>query len=142
LKKDLVVIDTNVLVSSLIGQTGYSRKIFEELIFPGKLKLCISEPVFLEYTNVLQRERFKKYPNFVNSSIALLNEIKNHCFWYDPKLAIDILDDKDDNKFIELAVEAQAEYLVTGNSNDFTIKTYMGVSICSPKEFYESQIIL
>ena len=50
-----------------------------------------------------------------------------------------MLDDKDGNKFIELVVEAQAEYIITGNSNDFTIKEYQGTYICSPKEFYDNQ---
>ncbi len=137
MKNNLAVIDTNILVSSLIGNTGYSRKIFDDLIVTGKIKMCISNPVFEEYLEVLQRDRFKKYQGFANASVILLNSVKKNGLWFEPKLAIDILEDKDDNKFIELAVEAGAAYIVTGNSNDFTIKTYEGISICSPKEFYE-----
>jgi putative PIN family toxin of toxin-antitoxin system len=76
LKSDLAVIDTNILVSSLIGQTGYSRKIFDDLIVSGKIKMCVSATVFDEYAEVLQRDRFKKYPAFANASIALLDQIK------------------------------------------------------------------
>jgi putative PIN family toxin of toxin-antitoxin system len=137
LKNDLAVIDTNVLVSSLIGQTGFSRKIFDDLIVVGKIKICISSAVFDEYKEVLLRDRFKKYVGFAGASIVLLDQIKKNGLWFEPKLSIDLLDDKDDNKFIELAVEAQAAYIVTGNSNDFVIKTYQGISIYSPKEFYE-----
>ena len=137
MKKDLVVIDTNVLVSSILGQYGYPRKIFEDFILTGKIRCCVSVEVFQEYENVLNRERFKKYPGFTSAAILLLEEIKKHFFWCHPKLRIDLLDDKDDNKFIELAVEAEASHLVTGNSNDFVIKEYRGISICSPKEFYE-----
>jgi putative PIN family toxin of toxin-antitoxin system len=140
LKKNLAVIDTNVLVSSLIGQAGYSRKIFEELIFTNKIKICLSGAVYEEYRNVLRRERFRKYPGFTEKSILLLEEIKAQCFWFEPKNIINVLEDKDDNKFIELAVEAQSAYIVTGNSNDFLIKNYEGIVICSPKEFYEYQI--
>lgn len=133
MKSDLAVIDTNILVSSLIGQSGYSR-------ITGKIKICVSKAVFDEYTGVLLRNRFKKYPGFANASIVLLDQVKRNALWYEPKLSIDILDDKDDNKFIELAVEAEAGYIVTGNSNDFNIKTYMDITICSPKEFYDEQI--
>jgi hypothetical protein len=59
------------------------------LILSGDLKLCVSYAVFLEYTEVLQREKFKKYPGFETAAIAFLEEIKNHCFWYEPKLKID-----------------------------------------------------
>lgn len=140
MKNDLVVIDTNVLVSSILGQSGYPRKIFEDFILTGKIRCCVSVEVFQEYEDVLSRERFKKYPGFANAATILLEEIKNQFFWYSPKLSIDLLDDKDENKFIELAVEAEASYLITGNSNDFVIKEYRGISICSPKEFYEFQI--
>jgi putative PIN family toxin of toxin-antitoxin system len=71
---------------------------------------------------------------------SFIGQIKKNGLWYEPRLKIDILEDKDDNKFIELAVEADAAYIVTGNSNDFVIKIYNEISICSPKEFYENQI--
>ena len=142
MKSDLAVIDTNILVSSLIGLTGYSRKIFDDLITTGKIKICVSVVVFDEYTEVLQRDRFKKYPAFSDASTILLDQIKKNGFWYEPKLTIDVLADKDDNKFIELAVEAEAGYIVTGNSTDFIIKSYKGILICSPKEFYEKQMKL
>jgi putative PIN family toxin of toxin-antitoxin system len=104
--------------------------------------MCISEAVFDEYFQVLHRDRFKKYPAFSKASTILLDQIKKSSFWYEPKLRIDVLDDKDDNKFIELAVEADAAFIVTGNSNDFTIRDYNGIIICSPKEFYEQQMKL
>jgi hypothetical protein len=50
---------------------------------------------------------------------------------------IDILPDKDDNKFIELAVEAFASYIVSGNTNDFIISEFRGIKIYTPKQFYE-----
>lgn len=88
MKNDLAVIDTNVLVSSLIGQAGYSRKIFDDLIVTGKIKICVSNTVYDEYSEVLQRERFKKYPGFANASFILLDSIKKHCLWFEPKLSM------------------------------------------------------
>jgi predicted nucleic acid-binding protein len=44
--------------------------------------------------------------------------------------------------FIELAVEANANYIVSGNTNDFTFKEFRGISILTPKEFYEEWQIL
>ncbi len=99
--------------------------------------MCLSSPVFEEYVAVLGRARFEKYPNFKVASLGLLQEINNLSLWFEPKLTIDVLDDKDDNKFLELAVEAHAGYIVTGNSKDFIIKSYDNIPICSPKEFYE-----
>ncbi|MHB1688587.1 MAG: hypothetical protein ACYCVH_14635 [Ignavibacteriaceae bacterium] len=39
--------------------------------------------------------------------------------------------------FIELAVEVDAGYIVTGNTNDFTLKEFRGIKIYTPKEYYD-----
>ena len=137
MKKNLVVIDTNVLVSSFISNAGYPKKIFENLIVTGKIKICISNPVFDEYMEVLKRKKFQKYPGFSHAVSMFLKEIAFNSLWFKPKSHIDILKDDSDNKFLELAVEADAEYIVTGNTKDFTINNYNGIIICSPKDFYD-----
>jgi len=56
-----LVIDTNVLVSALIQESFPYRIIFE--VFPDKNKVwCISDEVFGEYDEVLNRAKFSKYP--------------------------------------------------------------------------------
>jgi len=40
--------------------------------------MCVSISVFDEYSSVLQRNRFKKYPGFENASIILLEQIKKN----------------------------------------------------------------
>lgn len=39
--------------------------------------------------------------------------------------------------FIKLAVEANALYIVTGNSQDFVLSEFRGIMIRNPKAFYE-----
>jgi uncharacterized protein len=62
-----IVIDTNVFVSSLI-QRGYSYLIINDLFIERKIDLCISDEVLEEYYDVLTRERFSKYADFVSKS--------------------------------------------------------------------------
>lgn len=57
--------------------------------------------------------------------------------FFEPREKIVFLADKDDDMFLELAVEAKANYLVSGNTKDFTMKDFRGISILTPKEFYE-----
>lgn len=137
MKKNHIVIDTNVFISSIIGQSGYSRKIFDELVLTGETKICLSKEVLQEYEDVVQRERFQKHENFSAKATELILAIKEIALWVEPKETIKILADKDDNKFIELAVEADAGYIVTGNTNDFTIKEFRGIRIYTPKEYYD-----
>ena len=137
MKSDLAVIDTNILVSSLIGLTGYSRKIFDDLITTGKIKICVSVAVFDEYTEVLQRDRFKKYPAFSDASTILLDQIKKNGFWYEPKLTIDVLADKDDNKFSDCAFASNVHYLVTNDKHFNVLKSisFPSINILSLEEF-------
>ena len=44
-------------------------------------------------------------------------------------------DDPDDDKFFECAVEADADYLVSGNHHVSDVGTFRGVTVCSPSEF-------
>lgn len=137
MKKNLIVIDTIVFISSIIGQLGYSRRIFDEIILTNEVQICLSEAILIEYYEVANRARFKKYKDFHSKAIELIDEIKLKAIWFEPKESIDVLSDKDDNKFIELAVEASASYIVTGNSSDFIITEFRGIKIYTPKQFYE-----
>ena len=57
---------------------------------------------------------------------------------YKPNIHLDIITDKADNKFLELSVFSKADFLITGNTNHFTISDYEGVKIISPKDYIEN----
>ena len=57
-----IILDTNVLVSSLI-QKNYPYLIIEYCI-EGNAMICISNPILEEYFEVLQRPKFAKLPDF------------------------------------------------------------------------------
>lgn len=67
---DCVVVDTNVLVSALIGK-GYPKKVLE-IIFSRRVSFCLSTPVLTEYLAVLRRPKFAQYSEFAaNASLTL-----------------------------------------------------------------------
>ena len=132
-----IVIDTNVFVSSLI-QRGYPYLIVNEFI-DGKIDLCISDEIIQEYYLVFKRRKFQKYPDFINRVELLLADIESKATKFLPSKKLTIVSDKDDNKFLELALECKADFLITGNTNDFTIKKYKRTKIVTPKEYWEDQ---
>jgi len=131
-----IVIDTNVFVSAII-QRGYSNLIVDTLFIEGKIQLCISDQVLEEYYSVLSRKKFIKYLDFVSKSENILAAIEAKSTWCCPKTKIDVIRDKDDNKFLELANESKANFLITGNTNDFTMKKFKKTFIVTPKEYWE-----
>jgi len=118
-----IVIDTNVFVSALIHR-GYSHQIVNELFIEGKIDLCVSDEVLAEYYSVFKRRRFQKYSDFVSKAEMLIADIESKSAKFFPTSKLTIISDKDDNKFLELSSESKADFLITGNTNGFTIKKF------------------
>ena len=131
-----IVIDTNVFVSGLI-QKSYPYLIVNDLFIERKFDLCISDDLLQEYYLVFRRRKFYKYPDFTNRAEALIADIETKSIKFSPKNKLTIISDKDDNKLLELAQECKADFLITGNTNDFTIKRYKSTKIVTPKEYWE-----
>lgn len=70
-----VIIDTNVLVSSLI-QRNFPFLIIQFIIKTKEINLCISDIILEEYNEVLSREKFLKYPFFVENAKDLLVDFR------------------------------------------------------------------
>ena len=130
-----LVIDTNVMVSSLI-QRSFPYKIINELFIEGKITLCVSEKLMAEYYEVFRRPKFAVYHDFTARAEALLADIEARSIMYFPHITIDLLSDKDDNMILELADACSADYIVTGNTTDFTFQTYKHTQIVTPKEYF------
>lgn len=131
-----LVIDTNVFVSSLI-QRSYPYLITRNLFSNKNIQLCISDEILEEYFDVLNREKFEKFSDFTSKAQLLLANIKRRATKYFPEIKIELIKDLDDNKFLELSEVCKADFLITGNTNDFTIKKYKETRIVTPKEFWE-----
>jgi uncharacterized protein len=131
-----IVIDTNVIVSSLI-QRVFPNLIISELFIEEKFQLCISDELLAEYYEVLARPKFSKFHDFFNRAETLLVDIETKAKKYSPKITLSIISDDDDNMILELADECEADFIITGNSNDFTFPNYKHTKIVTPKEYWE-----
>jgi putative PIN family toxin of toxin-antitoxin system len=132
-----IIIDTNVIVSSLI-QRSYPYRIIYHHFIEDKFILCVSDDLISEYHEVLKRPKFAGFPDFVGKARSLLADIESKALKFSPTLKIEIISDKTDNMILELADECDADYIITGNTNDFIIANYKRTKIISPREYWES----
>jgi putative PIN family toxin of toxin-antitoxin system len=132
-----IVIDTNVIVSSLI-QRGYPNLIIKDLFIEQKFQLCISVELLAEYYEVLVRPKFSKFQDFFIRAEALLVEIEAKATKYNPTITLNLISDDDDNMILELADECLADFVITGNTTDFTFPTYKQTKIVTPKEYWDN----
>ena len=131
-----IIIDTNIIVSALISNS-IPTKILYELVLTEKVTTCLSNEIFLEYVDVLNRDKFSRFPNFKTNADIVLNRLREISKFYKPKEKIDILSDTSDNKFLELAAISSADYLITGNLVDFTISEFEYTRIITAREYWD-----
>ena len=132
-----IVIDTNVIVSSII-QRGFPYKIVNELFIEDKIQLCVSDELMAEYYEVLSRPKFAKFLDFFIRAEALLVDIEGKATKFVPTIKLDLISDADDNMILELADKCLADFVITGNTTDFTFPTYKQTRIVTPKEYWEN----
>jgi hypothetical protein len=125
------------MVSALI-QRSYPYQIMFELFIDEKFQLCVSDELLAEYYEFLSREKFSKFHDFFIRAESLLAEIEAKSVKYFPKIALNLISDDDDNMILELADECVADFVITGNTRDFTFPTYKQTKIITPREYWEN----
>lgn len=131
-----IILDTNVLVSDLISK-GIPFQIIYRLVFDKKVSVCLSEAVLTEYVEVLNREKFTKYSDFKIQAEIVLLKLETLGLLFEPTQQIELIQDLPDNRFLELALEGNADFLITGNTKDFDFESIGTTKIISPKEYWE-----
>ena len=129
-----VILDTNILVSSILGKS-FPYYIVNGLVLRNRILMCVSDKLLFEYADVLTRSKFKKNINFQFIADELLKFIIENALHFEPTITLSIIKDESDNRLLELADVSNADYLVTGNTNDFIISQYKTTKIISPFDF-------
>jgi putative PIN family toxin of toxin-antitoxin system len=109
------VIDTNVLVSGLLSPSG-NEALIVLAIHHGLIRPCFSEEILEEYAAVLARRKFAFPPEEIAALIAML---RRNGELVTPVEAPAVSPDPADIKFLQCAIAARADFIVTGNKRDF-----------------------
>jgi len=129
-----IIIDTNIVISSLIGNS-FPKQIVFDIILSQKAELILSKEIFAEYIEVLHRDKFRKYPTFLQNAEILLNKLDEMATYFVPTEKLKIISDDFDNRFLELGIISNADFLVTGNTNHFNFSVYKNLQIVTAQEF-------
>lgn len=107
-----VVIDTNCLLQIIARKSPY-RPIWDAFL-AGKYQLCVSNEILDEYQEVLS----KQVTPSIAENVALLILNKKNVLLVDPHFHMELITaDPDDNKFVDCAFAAGADYLVSEDSH-------------------------
>ena len=106
-----VVLDTNILVSACWKPGGLEAQV-ADLAISGKIAICISAEILAEYRDVLSRPKLAS----VNAcALEMLAALETAAVLVETGAPVSASVDDDDNRFLECAQAAAADYLITGN---------------------------
>ena len=126
-----VVIDTNIWISYLLG--GLLQRI-DEKILSKEIKAVVSDESLKELSEVLSRPRFKNI--FTAKRIKeLFSLLDSYAIVVSPSQKVNVCRDGKDNFLLEVALEGEADYVVTGDEDLLVINTFQSTKIIRPKEF-------
>ena len=133
-----IVVDTNVIISSLVF--GGRPKELVEKIIQRKFKAFISPVMLSELSDVLR----KKF-DFSEEKIRKLEEEMLDKFEVVyPTKEVFIARDKSDNKILEAAIESKSKFIISGDKDLLVLKNYLEIEILTPSGFlslYEKDLL-
>lgn len=112
-----VVLDTNTLLVS-IGRKSKYRPIFDALL-EGKITLLISNDIINEYVEIIGEKTNAIIANNISDLMVSSPNVKEVKIYF--KWGI-ITEDTDDNKFVDCALNGQANFLVTDDKHFRVLK--------------------
>jgi uncharacterized protein len=134
----MVVVDTNVFISSFLNVKGNPRKVIDLWRFE-KITLSISSEILAEYFAVLGRFGMSNEPEGAEL-VQLFQRRYNQVFLTSVPTILVISEDPADNKFIECAVAADAEYVISGDRHLLNLKVFKDIRILPPTEFLKVKL--
>jgi len=125
------ILDTNLWLHFLISK---QYKTLDRLFAKGRLRILFSERLMEEFIEVANRPKFRKYFS-VNALESLLNNFDAYGELIEVSSSLKLCRDEKDNFLLDLGVDGQADYLVTGDKDLLILGSISNMRIVSWREF-------
>lgn len=130
-----VVLDSNVWVSAAIWGGRLAEVV--ELAERGTVEIFISAEILSEINKILDYEKLRRiYEGGGVKKGELIASIASLAKFVKATAKFDVVvDDPPDNRVLECAVDAGADYVVSGDTHLLKLREYRSVKVVSPSEF-------
>ncbi|MDT3740555.1 MAG: putative toxin-antitoxin system toxin component, PIN family [Candidatus Kapabacteria bacterium] len=128
------MLDSNILLVSIPISSKY-RIIFDQFL-ENKFTLVISNEILLEYAEIISQKTNSIVSTNIIEMLLSAKNVKMQEIFYRWQL---IVNDEDDNKFIDCTIAANADFLVTNDKHFNSLKSlsFPPIKILSIDEFVE-----
>jgi putative PIN family toxin of toxin-antitoxin system len=128
------IVDTNTLISAFILPGSTARKALNKARQEGRIFL--SEATANEFTDVFARAKFDKYLP-LEFRLEIIDDFKSLALVENPTINIYDCRDPKDNKFLELAITASIDCIITGDLDLLVLNPFRQIPILTAKQFLE-----
>jgi putative PIN family toxin of toxin-antitoxin system len=135
MKNSFFVIDTNTLISAILFEHSNSTMAFDKVKRLGKIPASFE--TYNELCDVIVRPKFDRYVS-LKIRLVILNEIKGLIIFQEISESIQVCRDPKDNKFLELAIAANASCIITGDKDLLVLHPFRNVPILNAVDFIDS----
>lgn len=129
-----LVVDTNVLISAALSTQGAPAQLMRRVL--GQHILVFSQATFDELHTRIYRPKFDRYITLEQRQ-RLLHDFNACAHSVDLAPYPAYCRDSDDDKFIATALQAQADWLVSGNRDLLEAQAPTGLRILTPTQALE-----
>jgi putative PIN family toxin of toxin-antitoxin system len=130
--RERVVIDTNVLVSSLFFTTSTPGLAVERAV--TKAQLIATTDTLRELIEKLHSPKFDRYVRRERRD-ALLERVASLVEIIDVLQSIRASRDPKDDRFLEAAVNGRADVIITGDKDLLDLNPFRGIAIVTPADY-------
>jgi len=123
-----LVIDTNILVSAALSAKGAPARLVRGAL--AQHRLVFSQLTFDELRTRLYRPKFDPYIHLENRE-RLLHDMSAAAIWVDIGEPAVFCRDRDDDKFFATALQAQADYLISGDNDVLDAPSVVALRVIS-----------
>ena len=131
-----VVLDANQFVSALLKQASNSSRLLD-LVHAGDVRLLVSEKIITEIDRVIRYPKVKKIHRWSDSNLdAFIIKIIRAAQMVSGTLKLRVIEeDPTDDKYLECAIEGEADFIVSGDKHLKNLGSFREIPIISPAEF-------
>lgn len=132
-----IVLDTNVLISAALKPDGLEATVVNSVL-SGRIEAWVTDEVWAEYEEVLARPKFAGVRGL---SRRILDDLGS-CVQRTTAAGVATgAADEDDNRFLECAQAAGADYLITGNLRHYPAE-WCGTRLVNARGFVDAAGII
>jgi putative PIN family toxin of toxin-antitoxin system len=129
-----VVLDTNVFISGIFWSGNYCSCIIDKWK-SKKIELISSSEMIGELVKTLRSFKISLSEEMIEE---WKNLILNNSIFIQPSTKICVIkDDPEDNKFLEVAIDGNADFIISQDKHLLNLKEFQGIRIIKPEEAFK-----